>query len=55
MLHKQIKDPVNRHAIDRKAIPQSFVYVTGRDWKVMFANNLQNTQAVSGDPKITGL
>ena len=52
--HEQIKDPVNRHAIDRNALCQNFVNFSGRQREVMAANDLQNTQAVSRCSEITG-
>jgi hypothetical protein len=53
--HEQIKDPIDRHAIDRPNIFQGMVYFGGRKWKVTTADDLQNTKAVSGCPEVTGL
>jgi ureidoglycolate hydrolase len=55
MLHKQIKDPIDRHPIDRIVVSQSFVNFSGRKWEVVVADDLQNAEAVSGHAKITGL
>jgi hypothetical protein len=55
MLHKQVKDPIDGHAIDRIAVTQDFVNFSGRKWEVMAADDLQNTETVSGDSKIIGL
>jgi hypothetical protein len=55
MRHKQVKDSIDRNAIDRIAVSQGFVNFSGRKWKVMAADDLQDTQTVSGCSKITGL
>ena len=47
--HKQIKDPIYRHPVYRCAALEGFVYIPGRKRKIIIAQNLQNTEAVSGN------
>jgi hypothetical protein len=55
MRHKQVKDPIDRYPIHRIAVSQDVVNFSGRKWKVMAADDLQDTETVSGSSKITGL
>ena len=53
MVHKQIKDSIDGHAVDGGVALQGLIDITGRKWKVITADNIQNPKAVSGNSKST--
>ena len=49
MVHKQIKDPINRHTVNRCVALEGLMYIPGRKGKIIVAQNLQYAKAVFGN------